>query len=60
MKASVLAGAVAFVPLVKGARMPSTADDVCAETRSAALRAAADLRCGLDCLSVMPGMVPVQ
>lgn len=58
MKASVLAGADVFLPLAKGARMPSTADDVCAETLSAALRAAADLRCGLDCLSVMAAMVP--
>lgn len=53
-----LAGADFFLPLAKGARMPSTADDVCAETLSAALRAEADLRCGLDCLSVMAAMVP--
>ena len=57
MKASVLAGAAVLSPLAKGARMPSTADDVCAETQRAALRAAADLRCGLDCLSVMAPMV---
>ena len=57
MKASVLAGVAALAPLAKGARMPSTADEVCAETRNAALRAAADLRCGLDCLSVMPPML---
>lgn len=44
MKASVLAGVVVPPPLAKGARMPSTADDDCAETRKAALRAAADLR----------------
>ena len=44
MKASVLAGAGAPVPLAKGARMSSTADDDCAETRKAALRAVADLR----------------
>ena len=57
MKASVLAGAAVLSPLAKGARMPSTAEEVCAETRRATLRAAADLRCGLDCLSVMPTMV---
>lgn len=57
MKASVLAGDATLDPLAKGARMPSTADEVCAETRSAALRATADFRCGLDCLSVMPAMV---
>ena len=57
MNASVLAGAEVSLPLANGARMPSTADDVCAETRSAALRAEADLRCGLDCLSVMLTMV---
>ena len=53
MKASVLAGASARLPLAKGARMPSTADDVCAEMRKAALRAVADLRWGLDCLRAM-------
>ncbi len=45
------------MPLVKGARMPSTADDVCAEMRKAALRATADLRWGLDCLSVILRMI---
>lgn len=60
MKASVLAGATLSSLLVKGARMPSTAEDVCAETRRAALRAAADLRCGLDCFNVMPTMVRLQ
>ena len=44
MKASVLAGCMRPFPLAKGARMPSTADDVCAEMRKAAFRAAADLR----------------
>ncbi|MCC7114321.1 MAG: hypothetical protein IT520_08055 [Burkholderiales bacterium] len=57
MKASVLAGGSDWAPLANGARMPSTADEVCAETRRAAARAAADFRCGLDCLSVMPAMV---
>lgn len=33
--------------------MPSTADDVCADLRSAALRFADDLRCGFDRDSVM-------
>jgi hypothetical protein len=31
--------------------------EVCAEIRNAALRAAADFRCGLDCLSDMAAMV---
>ena len=53
MKASVLAGALPRLPLAKGARMPSTAEDVCAEMRKAALRAAADRRCRLDCLRVI-------
>lgn len=53
MKASVLAGASAHLPLAKGARMPSTADEVCAEMRKAAFRAVADLRWGLDCLRAM-------
>lgn len=44
VKASVLAGVSLPLPLANGARMPSTADDVCAEMRSAALRAEADLR----------------
>lgn len=57
MKASVLAGALAPLSLAKGARMPSTADDVCAETRKAALRAATDFRWGLDCLSVISRMI---
>ena len=57
MKAAMLAGVSVSLPLLNGARMPSTADDVRAETRSAALRAAADFRCGLDCLSVMLRML---
>lgn len=44
MKAFVLAGCAACLSLAKGERMPSTALEVCAEIRSAALRAAADLR----------------
>lgn len=57
MKDATLFGVAVLAPLAKGARMPSTAEDVCAETRSATLRAAADFRCGLDCLSVMQRMV---
>ena len=53
MKASLLAGASERLSLAKGARMPSTADDVWAEMRKAALRALADLRNGLDCLSTI-------
>lgn len=43
VKATAPAGAADALPL-KGARIPSTADEDCAEIRSAALRAAADLR----------------
>ncbi len=57
MKALVLAGCAACMPLAKGERMPSMALEVCAEIRNAALRAAADFRCGLDCLSDMAAMV---
>jgi hypothetical protein len=57
MKAFVLAGALSRLPLAKGARMPSTAEDVCAEMRKAALRAGADFRWGLDCLRVIRRMV---
>lgn len=39
--------------LLNGARMPSTAEELCADSRRAALLEAEDLRCGLDCLSVM-------
>ena len=53
MKASMLADASERLSLAKGARMPSTADDVWAEMRKAALRALADLRNGLDCLSTI-------
>ena len=55
MKVSRLAGALAAMPSENGARMPSTADDVFAEIRSAALRlASVRLRSyGLDSLSVM-------
>jgi hypothetical protein len=43
------------MPTANGARMPSTADDVLAEIRSAALRLASVQlrRYGLDSLSVM-------
>ena len=44
MNAAKLAGAAALLPLANGARMPSTAEEGCAEIRSAALRAAADLK----------------
>jgi hypothetical protein len=57
MKASVLVGALPRLPLAKGARMPSTAEDVCADMRKAALRAEADLRWGLDCLRAIRRMV---
>lgn len=55
VKLSWVAGALAVVPSANGARMPSTADDVLAEIRSAALRVAAVRlrRYGLDFLSVM-------
>ena len=53
MKVFVLAGESPRLPLAKGARMPSTAEDVCAEMRKAALRAEADRRCRLDCLRVI-------
>jgi hypothetical protein len=57
MKAFVLAGALPRLPLEKGARIPSTAEDVCAEMRKAALRAGADLRWRLDCLRAIRRMV---
>jgi hypothetical protein len=55
MNASLLAGAVPAFALANGARMPSTADDVCAETRNTVLRADSERlrRYGLDSLSVM-------
>lgn len=55
MKPSLLAGVFAVAPSENGARMPSTADDVLAEIRSAALRVASLRlrRYGLDSLSVM-------
>ncbi len=60
MKASVLAGNSVLAPSANGARIPSTTDEVWAERRSAAARAAADFRCGLDCLSVMLAMVRLR
>lgn len=55
MKPSLLAGVFAVASSENGARMPSTADDVLAEIRSAALRVASLRlrRYGLDSLSVM-------
>ena len=55
MKPSLLAGVFAVASSENGARMPSTADDVLAEIRSAALRLASERlrRYGLDSLSVM-------
>jgi hypothetical protein len=55
MKPSRLAGVLAVASSENGARMPSTADDVLAEIRSAALRLASLRlrRYGLDSLSVM-------
>ena len=55
VKLSWVAGALALALAANGARMPSTADDVLAEIRSAALRVASVLlrRYGLDSLSVM-------
>lgn len=44
MNASVSAGKTAFLFLRKGARMPSTAEDVRADMRSAALPVVGDLR----------------
>lgn len=53
MKAFTSLGDLARLLLANGARMPSTADDVCADRRSAALRLAEDLRCGFDRESVI-------
>lgn len=55
VKLSWVAGALAVAVAANGARMPSTADDVLAEIRSAALRAATVRlrRNGLDSLRVM-------
>ena len=55
MKPSLLAGVFAVASSENGARLPSTADDVLAEIRSAALRVASLRlrRYGLDSLSVM-------
>ena len=55
IKLSWVAGALALALAANGARMPSTADDVLAEIRSAALRVASVplRRYGLDSLSVM-------
>jgi hypothetical protein len=53
MNARVLDGAAALLAFANGARMPSTADDVFADTCSPALRAAADFKYGLDFFNVM-------
>ena len=50
MNASVLVGVSARSPLAKGAWIPSTADEVCAEMRNAAFRAKADWRWGVGLL----------
>ena len=51
MKAFLLDGCRTDFFLMNGARMPSTDDDVSAETRNAALRTTADRMCGLDFVS---------
>lgn len=53
MKAFTSFGDLTSLLFVNGARMPSTADDVCADRRSAALRLAGDLRCGFERESAM-------
>ena len=58
MNASVVVGASATLLLENGARMPSTADEVCAEIRNPAFRIATDLRWGLDCFSFTQGLYP--
>jgi len=60
MNAFVFVGSTARDSSANGARMPSTALDVCADIRNDALRAAADcfFRYGLDCLRVMSAIVP--
>lgn len=57
MKASLLDGLAAALRSANGARIPSMAEDVWADRRNAVLRAAAGVRCGFDCLSVMVAMV---
>lgn len=57
MKASLLDGLVAALRWANGARIPSMAEDVWADRRRAALRAATGARYGFDCLSVMVAMV---
>lgn len=53
MNALVVVGAAILTVLTKGARMPSTAEEVRAETSSPSLRATADFRYTLDFLSDM-------
>jgi hypothetical protein len=57
MKAFTSFGGLTPLALANGAWMPSTADEVCADRRSAALRFAEDLRCGFDRDSVMRKML---
>lgn len=57
MKAFTSFGGLTTLALANGARMPSTADDDCADRRSAALRLAENLRCGFDRDSVMRKML---
>ncbi len=57
MKASLLDGLAAALRWANGARIPSMAEDVWADRRRAALRAATGARYGFDCLSVMVAMV---
>lgn len=62
MKAFVSAGALTPEPLasLNGARIPSTADEVFAETRSTVRMDAAVRRWGLERLSVMLAMLPAE
>jgi hypothetical protein len=57
MNASILVGASRRFPFANGAWIPSTADEVFAEIRKAVLRAAADLRWGLDCFKFIFEMI---
>jgi hypothetical protein len=57
MNARVLDWTAALLAFANGARMPSTADEVFADTCSPALRAAADFKYGLDLFSVIPDRV---
>jgi hypothetical protein len=52
MRAALLVGAFSIAPFANGARIPSTAEELWAEIRNAALRKAADFRYGFDFFSV--------